>query len=144
MPVEFSIDVPVQTNVSANVRQALTQYLLDGATVGYNWSVEQAPEDRGTLKQTSVSPERTSEGDIVWGYTQPYAEPLEFGTQPYFPPVQPLLEWSKRVTGDEGLGWYVATEKIPTEGIDEKGFARAGRAKQKDWYQRHRFSEYLD
>ncbi len=142
MPVQFDIDT-TETEIQEEFEDAFYEYLMDAATVGYNHAVELAPEDRGTLKQTSFPPERR-QNDIVYGFTAPYAEAQEYGTEPYYPPLQPLLEWSQRVSGGLGLGFYVAREKIPTEGIDEKRFARAGRDKQERWLDSHDVSDYTD
>ncbi len=142
MPVQFDIDT-TETEIQEEFEDAFYEYLMDAATVGYNHAVELAPEDRGTLKQTSFPPERR-QNDIVYGFTAPYAEAQEYGTEPYYPPLQPLLEWSQRVSGGLGLGFYVAREKIPTEGIDEKRFARAGKEKQERWLDSHDVSDYTD
>jgi hypothetical protein len=69
---------------------------------------------------------------------------MEFGTEPYYPPLQPLLEWSERVTGGKGLGYYVAREKIPNEGIDAHPYARPGAEKTKQYLKGNSFGEYLD
>jgi hypothetical protein len=143
VPVEFEIDVPLDTNVSENVRRAQYKRIMDAATAGYNWSVQQAPEDRGTLKQTSVPPEREADGAIVWGYTQPYAEAQEFGTQPYWPPARPLVEWAERVFGDPAIG-YAVQHHIAQEGIKAKRFARDGRDRQQQWLDSHDFGEYFE
>jgi hypothetical protein len=112
-------------DIAGSLERRTYDELMDAATLGYNWAVENAPEDRGKLRQTSFAPERRGK-TVVWGFTQPYAEAMEFGTDPFYPPLQPLLEWSRRVTGDEGLGYYVAREKIPNEGIDGNAFAQGG------------------
>jgi hypothetical protein len=143
MPVRFDVSVPLSTSVSQNVREAYYSRLMDAATAGYNHSLELAPEDRGTLKQTSIAPERRGK-DVVWGYTQPYAAPMEYGTQPYYPPLEPLVRWAERVTGNPGLGYYVAREKIPTEGIDAQPYARPGRQRMIDWLKNHGLGDYLE
>jgi hypothetical protein len=69
---------------------------------------------------------------------------MEKGTQPFQPPIQPLLEWSERVTGGTGLGWWVATVKIPEEGIEAQPYAKPGAEKQKQWYEANSLGQYLD
>ncbi|UXF50000.1 neck protein [Haloquadratum phage sp.] len=142
MPVQFEIDT-TDRDIASEFEDAFFEYLMDAATVGYNHALELAPEDRGTLKQTSFAPERRTDG-VVYGFTAPYAEAQEYGTEPYYPPLQPLLEWSQRVSGGLGLGFYVARHKIPTEGITEKRFARDGRDRQEEWLQNHDVSDYTD
>jgi len=124
------------------VKSAQRNRLMDAATAGYNWSLEQAPEDRGTLKGTSFPPEFRG-NKIVWGYTQPYASAQEFGTRPYYPPVRPLLEWAERVFGNPSIG-YAVQQKIAEEGIEEKRFARDGKERQKKFLKSRDYSVYLD
>jgi hypothetical protein len=142
MPVQFEVNA-TDRDIASEFESAFFDYLVDGATVGYNHSLELAPEDDGPLKSTSFPPERRGDA-VVYGYTAPYAEAQEYGTEPYYPPLQPLLEWSKRVSGGLSLGFYVAREKIPTEGITEKRFARDGRDRQEEWLQNHDVSDYTD
>lgn len=143
MPLDVSVDIELDRPVGQDIRTAQKDRMMDAATAGYNWSLEQAPEDRGTLKQTSIPPEWRG-STLVWGYTQPYARAQEFGSVPYYPPLQPLLEWSQRVSGGKGLGFYVAREKIPEEGIAAKRFTRSGKDRQEQWLSSHSFSEYFE
>lgn len=143
MSVGFEVEKEIDMNVGHRVREAQFDRLMDAATVGFNWSQENVPSDTGNLRRTAFPPERREDG-VVWGYTAPYAKPQEFGTDPYYPPLQPLLEWSERVTGDKGLGFYVAREKIPEEGIEAKHFARDGRERQRRWLASHSLGEFLD
>ncbi|AFH22972.1 hypothetical protein OSG_eHP40_00025 [environmental Halophage eHP-40] len=53
MPVQFEIDTTDQ-DIATEFEDAFFEYLMDAATVGYNHALELAPEDRGTLKQTSL------------------------------------------------------------------------------------------
>jgi len=61
-----------------------------------------------------------------------------------FLPTRATLEWSRRVSGDEGLGWYVAREKIPKEGIDEQPYLRPSAEIAQEWLQSHDFSDYFE
>lgn len=142
MPVGFDVSRELDRDYSGAVRRAQRQRLEDAMARGFATSQEAAPEDRGTLKQTAVPPE-WSDGKIQYRYTQPYAKAQEFGTQPYFPPVKPLMEWAERIGKDPGFGVYVR-DKIAEEGIEPKKFARAGRQATKGWLDRHSFGEYLE
>jgi len=128
---------------SEAVRKGVRQWMIDGATAGFNFSQEVVPQDEGTLLESGVPPQVRKDGSVEWGYTQPYAAHIEFGTDPFFPPVQPLVEWAERVASDPGLGYYVAKEKIPTEGIRERAFARAGKEEQKRWLESHSVDSYI-
>lgn len=144
--IQTSVERTGTDNLGAKVDEAQRERMMRAATTGYGWSMEQAPEDRGTLKQTSFEP-RWEGNVLMWGYTQPYAERVEEGTPPYNPDpseLQDLIEWSERKTGDAALGIYVWEEKIPTEGIDPQGFARAGAEVQKQAYDGSSFSEIFE
>jgi len=139
----LSVEVSdVRPDFGKKFEKAYRQYLKDSGTVGYNTSLENAPEDRGQLSQTSVPPEWR--GDVlVWGYTQPYAEAQEKGTRPFTPPLRPLKEWAGRVLGDEGLG-YAVQQKIAREGIQPKHFVRDGKDRQEQWLSSHGIDRYMD
>jgi hypothetical protein len=130
---------------SQAVERGVRKWMKDGATAGFNFSQEVVPQDRGTLLQSGVPPQFQADGSIVWGYNAEYAPYMEFGTEPgHTPPVQPLVEWAERVADDPGLGYYVATEKIPSEGVSEQPYARPGAEQQKRWYQSHSASSYIE
>jgi hypothetical protein len=141
----ISIETDIETNKDASgaVYRAQRKRMKDGAQYGLNHAVEKAPEDRGTLTQDLIDPEWRGD-TLIWGFGANHAKPVNFGTEAYYPPVKPLLEWSERVTGDTGLGWYVAKVKIPTEGIEGQHFAEEGRQKQIQWYKSNPLSDYLD
>jgi len=143
MVIEIDSSVSLDKDAASAFRRAQRQRLKDSGQFGLNHAVNEAPEDRGQLTQNLIDPQFQN-GRLIWGFASSHAKPQEFGTVPYFPPIQPLLEWSERVSGGTGLGWYVARVKIPTEGIEEKGFARFGREKQKEWLKSHGLGDYLD
>jgi len=140
----IGIETDLEVNLNAeDVRQAHFNRLEDAATKGFSVALERAPEDRGTLKQGMFPPERRG-NSIVYGATAPYSASMEFGTNPgHTPPPGPILEWAQRVASDPGLGYYVAKEKIPTEGIDAQPFARPGKEEQERWYSSHDVDSYI-
>jgi Bacteriophage protein of unknown function (DUF646). len=120
LAAEIDTDVSV---TAADVLQAHRERIQDAADLGFSVSQEQVPFERGTLKNSGFPPEQRGE-DIVFGYQAAYAEAMEFGTDPFYPPVAPLVEWAERVANDPGLGYYVARQKIPQEGIDAQPYLR--------------------
>ena len=144
MALNVSINQTVKKDAGPALRKAQKKRLMDGADVGFAKSQELVPQDRGTLLQSGFQPTETSDGAIQYGYRANHAGPMEFGTDPFQPPVEPLLEWSERVTGDKGLGYYVALQKIPEEGIDPQPYLRPGAEKQKQFYKANPLSQYLD
>lgn len=142
----LSVDVSIDKidNVGVKTREGMTKYFEKGADRGFAEAMDRAPVDRGELMRNMFSPTR-EKGEIKWGVRDtPYARPMEFGTEPFYPPLEPLLEWSQRVAGDTGLGYYVARVKIPEEGIDAQPYARPGRDAQIRWYRSHSPSDFVD
>ena len=138
------VDVDKMDNVGEKVEEGTNKYLMKGADRGFAEMTDKAPVDRGNLLQNMFSPQK-DRGRIVYGVRNvPYARAMEFGTEPFYPPVQPLLEWSERVSGGTGLGWYVARQKIPEEGIDAQPYARPAREKQVDWYRSHSVVDFIE
>lgn len=143
--IDLGVEYEGVDNLGGKVQTGIENYLLDGAQKGQNFAMEVVPEDRGTLRMSMAqfTPE-VRNGDVIWGVgDQPHAAPMEFGTDPYWPPIQPLKEWANRVGGGEGLA-YAVQYKIAQEGIDEQPYLRPGADIQKEWYQSHNPSEYIE
>jgi hypothetical protein len=142
--IDLGVDLEGVDNIGPKVQTGVENYLLDGAQAGQNFAMEVVPEDRGTLRMSMAqfTPEIRN-GEIVWGVgDQPHAAPIEYGTEPYWPPIKPLVEWAERVAGDPSLGYYVQW-KIAQEGIDSQPYLRPGAEVQKEWYQTHSASDYI-
>jgi hypothetical protein len=143
--IDMGVDLEGIDNVSGKVSRGIERFLLDGAQRGQNVAMEHVPEDRGNLRHSMAQfvPE-VRDGDVVWGVGgQPHALPMEFGTDPFWPPIRPLIEWANRQGADEGLAWYVQW-KIAQEGIDEHRYLRPGAEAQSEWYSRNDMSEYIE
>jgi hypothetical protein len=143
--IDMGVDLEGVDNVSGKVSRGIERFLLDGAQRGQNVSMEHVPEDRGNLRHSMAQfvPE-VRDGDVVWGVGgQPHALPMEFGTEPFWPPIQPLKEWANRQGADEGLAYYVQY-KIAQEGIDEQPYLRPGAEAQSAWYSRNDIAEYIE
>ena len=143
----FQVDVDLDEidDVSGKVSRGIERFMLDGAQRGQNVAMEHVPEDRGNLRMSMAQfvPE-VRNGEIVWGVgQQPHALAMEFGTEPYWAPIQPLLDWANRVGGGEGLA-YAVQWKIAQEGIDAQPYLRPGAEAQEDWYSNHDPSEYIN
>jgi len=132
---------------SQELEAEFRKWAKKGADKGFAVSQENVPQDRGAgggLLGSGFQPEFTNSGVLRWGYRARQAKPMEFGTDPFHPPTKPLVEWAERVAGDPGLGYYVANEKIPTEGIDAQPYARPGQKAQENWYQSNPFSDQFE
>ncbi len=118
-------DVSLEGNdFASDVIEAERGRQMEAATTGFSVMLELMPVDRGQMKQEAMPPTRRGE-TIVYGIGGgvPYALAQEFGTPPYTPPIEPLLEWGRRQLGSEDAGAAV-WQKIREEGIDEKSFLR--------------------
>jgi hypothetical protein len=135
-------EVTKSKDASGAVRRANKRRLEDSADKGFAVSQDRAPVDRGTLLQSGFQP-RWVDGRLIWGYRARHAAPIEFGTEPFWPPIDPLLEWAERVAGDRGLGYYVQW-KIAQEGVDPQPYVRPGRDAQRRFLDSHDFENYLD
>jgi hypothetical protein len=87
--------------------------------------VERSPVDTGLYAQSWGF--TSDETKAVLGNYAPHAPIIEFGARPFTPPLKPLLEWAKRVTGSasqppayddhvQALARYTQ-QKIAREGI---------------------------
>lgn len=129
-------------NPSSAFRKGQKKYLQDSAAKGSAVGQEHAPEDRGKLRQSRIDPEWRG-NTLVWGWDAPYAAAQNEGTEPFYPPVEPLKEWAERQGKDPGFGYYVQ-QKIGEEGIEPKLFAQEGAKAQKRWLQSKDFGSYID
>jgi hypothetical protein len=91
-----------------------------------------APVDRGVLR-ASIMPDvvtmnKTVEG--VVGSNVIYAAAQELGTKPFWPPLQPLVEWVKRKGMASGAAIYAVAKgvqrAIARRGIKAKLFLKRG------------------
>lgn len=140
--IDVEIDLE-QKDASGAVDRGTRRLMEDAMDTGFALSQELVPEDRGTLRQSGYQP--TWDGDTLhWGYRAGHAWPMEEGTAPFYPPLQPLLEWAQRVSGDIGLGFYVARHKIPEEGIDAQPYAGPGAEKARQYLQSRGFEDYIN
>lgn len=81
--------------------------------------------DRGTMAQDTFEPQHR-EGRIVYGIggtSASYGLAQEEGTEPFTPPLQPLLDWGERKLGSKDAG-AAAWQTIREEGIKEKSFMK--------------------
>ena len=147
MVINVSVNVSKIDNMGAKTRAGVLEYLKTGADKGVAVASDRVPVDRGAgggLLSGIFEPEVENDR-VVWGIRDmPHARPIEEGTGPFYPPIQPLLEWSQRVSGGKGLGFYVARHKIPEEGITASPYIKPGREAQLRWYRSHDASKWID
>lgn len=139
--INVSTDRTISKNASSGVKRAHRKRMEDAADRGFAESQEKAPVDRGTLLQSGYTP--TWDGETLhWGYRANHAMPMEYGTDPYWAPIQPLLEWADRVLGERSAG-YAIQKKIAKHGIDAQPYARPGAEAQERFLKSNEFGKYL-
>lgn len=142
MPIGVNTTVSIDKDASGAIRRANRSRMEDAMDKGFAVSQEEAPEDRGTLRQSGYQP--TWDGDTIrFGYRANHAWPTEEGTAPFWPPIEPLLGWADRVLGDEGAA-YAIQQKIAKYGISPQPFAEPGKDAAKRYLDTHSFREYLE
>ena len=82
--------------------------------------------DEGTLLKSGNVVRGKNEVSIV--YTAPHAKPVEFGTDPHMPPVEPIVGWCKRKLSlndkdAKSVAWAIA-KSIEKNGSEPKFFMR--------------------
>ncbi len=120
-------------------RERLDRYLERATNEGFKYSQFLVAEDTGTLRRSAFPPrpiqQRFTDG-WEYGYTTKYAEFIEFGTDPFIPPIQPLIDWARRQGKDEGFA-YAVRNKIMQEGISEQPYLRPSLQEIRAYIRRH-------
>ena len=134
----LNAEVDSRIDVSADdVLQAHRDRMKDAADLGFSVSQEEVPVERGTLQQSGFAPEWRGD-TLVFGYTARQAAPMEYGTDPgHTPPIEPLKRWAERIGMDPGFGVWVATQKIPQEGVDAQPYLAPAAARMGPWLDNH-------
>ena len=142
--IQIDVDIDVQDRIGAKAKRGVEKFLLDGAQAGQNMAMEHVPEDRSNLRMSMAQfvPEVRG-NEVVWGSTAPHTLPIEKGTQPFWPPAKPLVEWANRIGMDDSFGYYVQW-KIAQEGIESQPFLEPGAEAQAAWYSRKNVNDYID
>jgi hypothetical protein len=86
-------------------------------------AINNAPFDQGTLRlNISLFPQILSNSYILASNAE-YSASLEYGTRPYWAPIEPLKAWALRKIGDENVA-YAIQAKIAKYGIKAHPFMR--------------------
>lgn len=89
-----------------------------------NKSKKKCPENVGDLRRSiKLKPINPNASEYFVFSNLGYAAPMEYGTVPYYAPINPLKEWAKKKLGDEDVG-YAIQAKIAKEGINAHPFFR--------------------
>lgn len=166
MPISVDLDVNISKNASAAIRRAQDSRIKDAMGKGFAVSMEHVPEDRSTLRMSMFEPTKDEDGTWRYGARSQHARPMEEGTDPFTPPVRPLLEWADRVFGTQsdpstsevmrrieadewgpdlfGHAGLAVWSKIRSEGIDAQPYLQPGSEAAKQYLASNSFSSYLE
>ena len=96
-------------------------------------AIDYAPFDTGYLKANiTVFPQILS-GHYVLNSAAPYSACMEYGSRPFYAPIQPLKDWARRKIGDENIG-YAVQAKIAKYGIKASPFMRPSCQQVQDYW----------
>ena len=115
------------------VKDEVQDFLIDAASRLVNEAKRNAPVNSGRLRQSIQVLER-GEDEILVGTNLEYAAPVEFGTEPHYPPIEPLKKWVRRKLGVEEDVAYAVQQKIGAEGTDAQPFMRDAIKSTRDYY----------
>ncbi len=140
---QIKIDPPGGEAVKAREVRAVGMDILKSTTFAAEQVlrdpiVDNTPHFLGNLRKSIATPQPIVTADTILGQVSTpisYARPVETGTKPHTPPIEPLKLWAKRKLGDERAAYAVqkAIQRRGTRGAHmfAKGFQyRAGRIEQ--------------
>lgn len=140
--MQISIDFEQLKHLEANLRRApnvvreeLLAAMTEADALLLREVKERTPTAHGLLRSSEYGVERVNELGVEGFVGSPlnYAEPVDLGTRPHFPPVEALIDWVKVKLGisDEkqarGVAFLIARKisRVGTKGVGmfEQGFA---------------------
>lgn len=74
--------------LALDIQSQSKQNLVDSGTI-----------DNGELLKSSDGTMRTSENQVSFSFLAPYADFIEYGTDPHYPPYTPIFQWCMRKLG---------------------------------------------
>lgn len=121
--LSFSLDVGLRSDIQTLAEDALRRVLRSSMLTMQELAIQYAPQDQGQLRaQIDVFPDILAD-EYTLTSRAPYSEAMEYGTRPFWAPIKPLLEWSKRQLGDESAA-YAVQAKIAKVGIRAHPYMR--------------------
>lgn len=114
-------------------KDRLRRVLKRAMTTMEELAINNAPFDRGNLSlNISLFPQVLSNNYVLTS-NMPYSEAIEYGTRPFYAPIDPLKGWASRKLGNENLG-YAIQKKIAKYGITAQPFMRPALYQVRDFW----------
>ncbi len=113
----FTIDT---SEIDEKIQDNVDDFLFKVSNRLVNEMKQEAPVHEGRLRQ-SIQILGQEDGKYFVGTNVDYAVPLHEGTDPFYPPIEPLKNWARLKLGAENLA-YAVQEKIAEEGVEPNPF----------------------
>lgn len=107
--------------ISAECQEIATQILSESQQN----IIDNGTSDEGTLLKSGGVTLGSTESSVV--YDAPHAEPIEYGANPHFPPVDALKGWVRRklgITGEKNITntAYAIAKSISDNGLEAQPY----------------------
>jgi hypothetical protein len=121
--IGITTNVETTDGAGERVKEGVREGLLDAAQAGFAESQRLVPVASGDLKASGEL--IRGETEVGFQYDSEYAQFVEGGTEPHWPPIEPLKEWAEIVLGDRQAA-YAVQQQIAEEGTPAQEFMRPG------------------
>jgi len=122
------------SELDEEIKGEVKDYIINVANKLVNEAKKNAPVASGHLRQDIDIIER-EDNTITVGTNLKYASFVEFGTDPHYPPIEPLKKWVRRKLGVEEDVAYAVQQKIGQEGTEPQPYMRDAIESTRRYYQ---------
>lgn len=88
--------IEVHEEAMKQFKEMLAGAMGDVTDRGFQVSQERCPEDKAFLIESGFTEIDEENMIFYFGYTAPYAPPVEWGSRPHWAPPVPIYEWVRR------------------------------------------------
>jgi len=121
--LKLSVEVKENPKFEEEFVDKIKRVLLKTMLKMEELAIKNAPVDQGELRQKiNLKPIGLSSWYELRSDAK-HSEAMEYGTRPFYAPIDPLKEWARRKLGNESIG-YAVRAKIAKYGITAQPFMR--------------------
>ena len=121
--LDFNIELKGMDNGENLTNDKLKKVLMKSMFKMEELAIDSAPFDQGLLRAgITLFPQILANKYVLVSNTN-YSASIEYGSRPFYAPIQPLKEWARRKLGDENIA-YAVQAKIAKVGITASPFFR--------------------